>query len=78
MEYAFGAFSGTMYTRGFGIPAAIESPSTSGDISSNTRNTALLASEYAEKRGGTTTAFGHRRRARASPMAVRTPYAFAS
>ena len=58
--------------------SSIERPSTSGVVSSNTRKTALLASEYAAMRGGTTTACGHNRRARASPIAVRTPSAFAS
>ena len=58
--------------------SSIERPSTSGVVSSNTSNTALLASEYADIRGSTTTAAGQSRRARAPPIAVRTPYAFAS
>jgi len=58
--------------------SSIDNPSTSGAVSSKTRNTALLASEYADIRGGTTTACGHNRRAYASPIAVRTPKAFAS
>jgi hypothetical protein len=58
--------------------SSIDSPSTSGVVSSNTRNTALLASEYADIRGGTTTACGHSRRAYASPIAVRMPNALAS
>ncbi len=58
--------------------SSIERPSTSGEASSNTRKTALLASEYAGMRGRTTTARGHSRRAWRSPIAVRTPYAFAS
>ncbi len=36
--------------------SSIESPSTSGVVCSNTSNTALLASAYADIRGGTTTA----------------------
>ena len=40
--------------------SSIERPSTSGVVSSNTSNTALLASEYADIRGDTTTARGHR------------------
>ena len=43
--------------------SSIDSPSTSGVVSSKTANTALLASEYADIRGGTTTAHGHSRRA---------------
>ena len=43
--------------------SSIESPSTSGEVSSNTRYTALLASEYADIRGRTTIACGHRARA---------------
>ena len=58
--------------------SSIERPSTSGVVSSNTSNTALLASEYADIRGGTTTACGHSRRACRPPMAVWMPYAFAS
>ncbi len=58
--------------------SSIESPSTSGVASSKTRYTALLASLYADMRGGTTMAWGQRRRARRPPIAVRTPYAFAS
>ena len=58
--------------------SSIEIPSTNGDVSWNTSNTALLASLYADIRGGTTTAGGHNRRACAPPIAVRTPYAFAS
>ena len=53
--------------------SSIDRPSTRGLVSSNTANTALLASEYAEMRALTTTAFGHSRRAWATPMAVRTP-----
>ena len=58
--------------------SSIDSASTAGDVSSNTANTALLASEYAVNRGGTTTASGHSLRARQPPIAVRTPHAFAS
>jgi hypothetical protein len=58
--------------------SSIDSPSTSGDVFSNTSNTALLAAEYADMRGGTTAASGHRRRACEQPIAVRTPHAFAS
>ena len=47
-------------------------------MSSNTSKTALLASEYADIRGGTTIACGQSRRAWRPPIAVRTPYAFAS
>ena len=53
--------------------SSIDSPSTSGVASSNTRNTALLASEYADMRGVTTIACGQRRRAWRPPIAVRTP-----
>ena len=48
------------------------------EASSNTPNIALLASEYADMRGLTTTACGQSRRACRPPIAVRTPYAFAS
>ncbi len=41
--------------------SSIDRPSTAGDMSSKTRYTALLASLYAEKRGGTTIAPGQRR-----------------
>ena len=58
--------------------SSMESPSTSGVVSSNNAKTALLASEYALIRGGTTIACGHSCRARRPPMAVRTPNAFAS
>ena len=58
--------------------SSIESPSTSGVVRSNTSNTSLLASAYADIRGGTTIACGHSRRACAPPMAVRTPRALAS
>ena len=58
--------------------SSIDSPSTEGVWSSKTRNTALLASEYAVKRGGTTIACGHSRCARRWPIAVWTPNAFAS
>jgi hypothetical protein len=53
--------------------SSIEIPSTNGDVSWNTSNTALLASLYADMRGGTTIACGHSRRAWAPPIAVRTP-----
>ncbi len=46
-----------------GTPRRWTAPSTSGVVSSNTSNTALLAAEYAEKRGATTIAWGHSRRA---------------
>ncbi len=58
--------------------SSIESASTSGDVRSNTAKTSLLASVYAANRGGTTTARGHSARARAPPIAVRTPHALAS
>jgi hypothetical protein len=58
--------------------SSIDNPSTSGVVSSNTLNTALLASEYADIRGSTTIAPGHRRSAWPPFIAVRTPYAFAS
>ena len=58
--------------------SSIESPSTSGVVSSNTSKTALLASTYAEKRGLTTTACGQSPRAWRPLIAVRTPNAFAS
>ena len=56
----------------------MESPSTSGVVSRKIAYTALLASEYADIRGRTTAACGHSRRACPPPIAVRTPYAFAS
>ena len=43
--------------------SSIDSPSTSGVASSKTRNIALLASEYADMRGETTIACGHKLRA---------------
>ena len=58
--------------------SSIDSPSTTGDVSSKTANIARLASVYAEKRGGTTIASGQSRRACRPPIAVRIPYAFAS
>ena len=58
--------------------SSIDSPSTSGVVCSNTSNTALLASEYADIRGSTTIARGHSRRACRPPIAVRTPNALAS
>ena len=58
--------------------SSIDRPSTSGVVSSKTANTALLAAEYADIRGGTTTACGHSCLACLPPIAVRTPYAFAS
>ena len=56
--------------------SSIDSFSTSGEVSSNTSSIALLASTYADKRGWTTIALGHRRRARCPPMALRTPKAW--
>ena len=53
--------------------SSIDSASTSGVVCSNTSKTALLASEYADIRGGTTMACGHRLRAWRPPIAVRTP-----
>ncbi len=53
-------------------------PSTSGVVSRNTANTAVLAAEYAAIRGGTTTASGHSARAWRPFIAVRTPRALAS
>ena len=58
--------------------SSIESPSTSGDASSNRRYTSLLASAYADIRGRTTTACGHSRRAREPLIAEWIPYARAS
>ncbi len=55
-----------------------ESPSTTGAVRSNTANSARLASTYASKRAGTTTASGQRRRARAPCMPPWTPRARAS
>ena len=49
--------------------SSIEMPSTTGDMSSKTAKTALLASEYASIRGGTTTASGHSRSAAAAHRA---------
>ena len=53
-------------------------PSTSGVVSRKIAKTSLLACSYALKRGGTSIACGHSRRACRPPIAVRTPYAFAS
>jgi hypothetical protein len=58
--------------------SSIEIPSTSGVVSRKIAKTALLASEYASIRGGTTTASGHSSRACLPPIAVRTPRALAS
>jgi hypothetical protein len=58
--------------------SSIDSASTTGAACSNTSKTCLLASEYASKRGSTTTALGQARRACAPPIAVRTPQALAS
>jgi hypothetical protein len=58
--------------------SSIEMPSTSGVVSRKTSNTALLAAEYADILGGTTTACGHSCRARPPPIAVRTPMRLAS
>jgi len=58
--------------------SSMDKPSTSGEVSSNTPNTALLASEYTANRGSTTTACGHSCRACRPPIAVRTPKALAS
>ena len=48
-------------------------PSTTGDMSSKTAKTSLLASEYASIRAGTTIACGHSRCAFAPPIAPSTP-----
>jgi hypothetical protein len=58
--------------------SSIDRPSTRGVVWSNTSNTALLASVYADMRGCTTTAQGHSLRASPPPMAVRIPNALAS
>ena len=58
--------------------SSIDSASTTGAVRRKISNTALLASVYAAKRGLTTTASGHSARARAPPIAVRIPRAFAS
>ena len=58
--------------------SSIEIPSTSGVVSRKISNTALLASEYAVKRGETVIAPGHSLRASRPPIAVLTPQAFAS
>src|ERR1700704_4451217 len=58
--------------------SSTDSGSTTGEVSWNTSNTASLAWEYADIRGGTTIACGHSWRAWRPPLAVRTPYAFAS
>ena len=58
--------------------SSIDSPSTTGDMSSKIRKTSLLACEYASNRDGTTIAPGHSRRAVEPPIAVLTPNAFAS
>ena len=49
------------------------SGSTTGVVSWKTSNTASLAAEYADIRGGTTMACGHNARAWRPPIAVRTP-----
>ena len=49
------------------------SGSTMGVVSWKTSNTASLAFEYADIRGGTTMACGHSARAWRPPIAVRTP-----
>ena len=68
-----------------GVPDTLPSPPTSrkasstdtgstrGVVSRNTSNTAALASEYADMRGGTTMACGHSCLAWRPPIAVRTP-----
>ena len=53
--------------------SSTDSGSTTGVVSWNTSNTASLASEYADIRGGTTIACGHSARACRPPIAVRTP-----
>ena len=58
--------------------SSIDSPSTSGALSSKTLKTALLASLYADMRGLTTAACGHSLRACAPPIAVLIPHALAS
>ena len=58
--------------------SSIDSPSTSGVVSRKISNTALLASEYALNRDGTTKASGQSASARRPPIAVFTPRAFAS
>ena len=58
--------------------SSIEMPSTSGVVSAKIAKTSLLACEYADIRGGTTTACGHSRRACEPDIAVRTPKALAS
>lgn len=58
--------------------SSIEIPSTSGAVSLKMAKTALLAVLYTLMRGETIAAAGHSRRARAAPMAVRTPNALAS
>nr|BFE68968.1 hypothetical protein GCM10020092_022690 [Actinoplanes digitatis] len=56
----------------------MEMPSTIGVVSRKTSNTALLAAEYADIRGGTISACGQSARACAMPIGVRTPKALAS
>jgi hypothetical protein len=58
--------------------SSIDSGSTTGDVCSKISNTARLASEYADIRGSTITAWGQRRRASAPPIPPHTPCAFAS
>ena len=58
--------------------SSIDRPSTTGEVRANTSNTARLASTYASHRGRTTTASGHRRRARAPPIPEPMPCARAS
>jgi hypothetical protein len=58
--------------------SSIESPSTSGVVSSNTLYTALLALPYSAIRGATTIACGHSLRAVAPLIAEWIPYALAS
>ena len=58
--------------------SSIDTHSTIGAVCSKIARTTLLASTYAAKRGATTIACGHRRRAREPPIADLTPNARAS
>ena len=58
--------------------SSIDTRSTTGAVSSKIATTARLASTYASKRGDTTIACGHSRRARPPPIADLMPNARAS
>ena len=61
-----------------GTPRRSRSPRPAASCRRRSRRPRLLASTYAEKRGGTTSASGHSRCACRPPIAEWTPYALAS